>query len=708
MRAAWTAVTAACLLACGGVAAARPGDPPAPSPRLERFRSEAQLRAYLRAVERARGERRRWSARRAGARFAQAASPPGTATDASQPLCPPDHPECVPAQDSAALVVTGSRVAPHNASITNNQTSGVDEGDIVKQIGQYLIILQDGRLFTVDTRPGGAPGLAVADRVNVYRDPDDDGWYDEMLVTGDRVLVTGYSYRREAAEYSVFRLDAGRLASLGTFFLRSYDYYSGDNYATRLVGDQLVIYTPVPLDEVDAKKPLPFPRLWRWRAGEPGREPASAGRLLLNVQDIYRPVLETAYPVIHAISVCRLGEVDSGRDLGCKTTGFVGPAARELYVSPTDAFLWTSRGWSDEDDLVRSPGCTPRRLGEGAPAAIYRLPLSGGEAAVLGARGHPVDHYALEANGGTLRALIERPPGLCADALEASRERRWSDDPPDPHLNYFSTDLDAFATEVETAPAAAYTPLPDPGSLYIADRFTDHYLVYGGMSRWGSRPPEPEDEEEGRARRPGKAFAVPFRRPSAVVALPLDHTINRVERVGDDVVMTGYRDPTGLEVSYVGLAGPPHVASTVKLEGRFESEGRSHAFNSLVEPSGEGLMGLPTVALAKDSPRWWFRSAASDVSFLAVDRRGSLASAGPLTTGVKQVPGDYGIGDQAIPGYECEVSCIDWYGNTRPIFTDGRVFALTGAELIEGRMEGGTIREVRRLLVAGPTRPRSP
>ena len=55
-----------------------------------------------------------------------------------------------------------------------------------------------------------------------------------------------------------------------------------------------------------------------------------------------------------------------------------------------------------------------------------------------------------------------------------------------------------------------------------------------------------------------------------------------------------------------------------------------------------------------------------------------------------------------IPGYSCEVSCIDWYGNSRPIFTDGRVFALTGTELIEGRIVEGEIREVQRLNIALP------
>jgi hypothetical protein len=44
----------------------------------------------------------------------------------------------------------------------------------------------------------------------------------------------------------------------------------------------------------------------------------------------------------------------------------------------------------------------------------------------------------------------------------------------------------------------------------------------------------------------------------------------------------------------------------------------------------------------------------------------------------------------------CVASCVDWYGNARPIFLRGRVFALLGYELVEGRIDGGAIHETRR------------
>lgn len=46
----------------------------------------------------------------------------------------------------------------------------------------------------------------------------------------------------------------------------------------------------------------------------------------------------------------------------------------------------------------------------------------------------------------------------------------------------------------------------------------------------------------------------------------------------------------------------------------------------------------------------------------------------------------------------CLVSCVDWYGNARAIFSGARVFALMGYEMIEGRIgSDGQITETQRL-----------
>ena len=48
----------------------------------------------------------------------------------------------------------------------------------------------------------------------------------------------------------------------------------------------------------------------------------------------------------------------------------------------------------------------------------------------------------------------------------------------------------------------------------------------------------------------------------------------------------------------------------------------------------------------------------------------------------------------------CKASCVDWYGNARPLFLKNRVFALMGYEIVEGRIAGDGIGEMRRISFA--------
>jgi len=45
----------------------------------------------------------------------------------------------------------------------------------------------------------------------------------------------------------------------------------------------------------------------------------------------------------------------------------------------------------------------------------------------------------------------------------------------------------------------------------------------------------------------------------------------------------------------------------------------------------------------------------------------------------------------------CRASCVDWYGNARPLFLRGRVFALMGYEIVEGRLVADKIIETGRV-----------
>lgn len=638
---------------------------------LERFNNDADFLRYVREVHRINGSAGRWDSYDAEQSVTDAVPAP-------PPPSPPPPPPSVAPQAagvvSAQRSETGSSTASEPSSITNVQTQGVDEGGIVKQIGRFLIVLQDGRLFVVDTRDGDAAGLSLASRTNVYRSPNQDTWFDELLTSGNRILVAGYSYREQASEITILTInDEGQLTREATYYISSNDYYDIENYATRLVNGNLVIYTPLDISNVNPRVRMRWPVVRRWVRDGEHRAVTTDGRSLFDGNDIYRPVQRVFQPMVHSVSVCPLGDLSRGDELECRTTAFVGGGQREFFVSTTDIFLWvTPQTWDGAlaRDCAR-PGATAAPI----PATVYQVPLNGDTPRAIHARGLPTNQLALDANTEEFRALLTWNSGPCASRDAAAQVR------------YFHTPLSTFRTAPLEAAPNRYVQAPSPNASQYEVRYTRTHVVYGGRSGWSSYPPD-----AGLTLPNSPVIALPLADPAAAAVVQAPHNIIRLERAGDNAILSGYRTDRGLSMSVLDLSGTPRIVSTQVLDGRYESEGRSHAFNALVGADDSGVMGIPTVTRTWEGGRWWFRSQASDISYLTLASNGRLGWAGQLVA--RQNAQD--------PSYRCEVSCVDWYGNTRALFIGSRVFGLSGTELIEGALSNGRIRETRRLNLSSP------
>jgi hypothetical protein len=64
--------------------------------------------------------------------------------------------------------------------------------------------------------------------------------------------------------------------------------------------------------------------------------------------------------------------------------------------------------------------------------------------------------------------------------------------------------------------------------------------------------------------------------------------------------------------------------------------------------------------------------------------------------------GELGAQSEKATDDACRASCVDWYGNARPIFLRERTFALMGYELVEGEIGARAIHEVQRINFAPP------
>jgi hypothetical protein len=136
-------------------------------------------------------------------------------------------------------------------------------------------------------------------------------------------------------------------------------------------------------------------------------------------------------------------------------------------------------------------------------------------------------------------------------------------------------------------------------------------------------------------------------------------------------------------------AGPfaPRVAGNYKRAGAAQGELRSHGFFYKPETDDTGMLGLPIRGSGGPGAAHLVEGSAS-VLFLENESL-DLHALGELTAGNAIGQGD-----------ACKASCVDWYGNARPIFLRGRIFALMGYEIVEGQKAGARILERRRVSFA--------
>ena len=271
-------------------------------------------------------------------------------------------------------------------------------------------------------------------------------------------------------------------------------------------------------------------------------------------------------------------------------------------------------------------------------AAVFRIPLDGGAPSALKVSGSPLDQFSfLESSDGFLNVMVR---------AHGRGEAMWSSERRGGELALLRVQLSRFSDGKDSAAPDDYQPLP--GQAY-QNRFVGQYLLYGGRRQ---------------------LFAARYA-DGSTFGIPLRHAVERLEALGEDAVAIG-SDGNNLHFSSVRLAPYPVVAGRYVRSGARQGETRSHGF---FYHERQGLLGLPIV----------HRSA----SVLYLENQSlSFAEVGTLDASPRT----------ANDG--CRASCVDWYGNSRPLFIHSRVFALMGYEIVEGQLARGRITEVQRVSFA--------
>ncbi|HLL15757.1 MAG TPA: beta-propeller domain-containing protein [Pyrinomonadaceae bacterium] len=614
-----------------------------PRKTLRAFGSEQELAKYFRQqaaeIKRERERQRRVARRRA----ANAPQPAAARMDAGA------TPEA--SATSETVFVTSS--AENTESVTNVQHAGVDEGGIVKVHGDHLVVLRRGRLFTVAIGDGALKPISAVDAFAPDINPRGT-WYDEMLISGDTVVVIGYSYERGGTEVGLFDIGRdGQLRYRSTYHLRSNDYYSSRNYSSRLIGSKLIFYTPLSLS-LEAEDPfasLPAMRKWGKGAKDDGfKRIVPATRVYRVARE--RRESEPYETALHTVTVCDLAR----GEMECEATAVIGSPGRVFYVSPGSVYVWVN-DWEREGERMRSR------------SMLYQMPLDGSSPSALGVAGSPVDQFSFLESADAHLNVVVRSDGV--------GDRMWAAEAAAGDVGLLRVPLASFSDGGDAAPPSSYRKLAKPEGYTFQNRFVGEHLLYGTGSGWGA----PES-----AKRP-RLYAVRWDGGGALAELPLAHGVDRIEAMGADALVVG-TDGKDLHFTGIRLGGEqPALADRYTRKEASQGELRSHGFFYKPDGADSGLLGLPVRGAGRPGYEHLSEGSASILFLrnesLRLNELGELASRAEGK--VKDA---------------CRASCVDWYGNARPLFLRGRVFALLGYEIVEGAFAENRISETRRISYA--------
>jgi hypothetical protein len=287
-------------------------------------------------------------------------------------------------------------------------------------------------------------------------------------------------------------------------------------------------------------------------------------------------------------------------------------------------------------------------------SAVFRIPLDGSAPSALKVTGSPIDQFSfLEGADGHLNVLVRR---------SGRGEGMWSSEMRGGELSLLRVHLGTFSDGRDAAPAESYQPLPSPiGGRALQNRFVGDYLLYGAS----------------------QLYAVKYQDGSSF-GLPLTHGVDRIEALGNDAVVIG---ASGKDLHFTSLRLSPYpvTAGRYTRANAAQGETRSHGF---FYSERDALLGLPIIGGGARTMRHQLRHASASILYL---RNNALlfAEVGTLDSGAERTRDD-----------GCRASCVDWYGNSRPLFIHRRVFALMGYELVEGRVAGDRIVETARVSFA--------
>jgi hypothetical protein len=520
--------------------------------------------------------------------------------------------------------------------VRNTGYEDIEDGSIVKVLGDVIVILHRGRLFTVRL---GDRSMQRRSVVNAYNPSYTElgTWY-QIYLAGRRVVTVGQTIGGDMP-IGVFDVDTtGRLALRGSYVWGRSDTAAARMRVAAVADGKLVLYAEQPVRWRLADPLAVMPVLWH------SRDPAGGapGEIVPMSRRFYRtmgPRPAGGGSSLHSVAMCDLAAVP----LRCESVHIVGPRTDQVDLAKTAAYAWLADRPRWGDPPANTDTSSERAL-------LLRVPLDGSPPATLTVTGSPRSAF-FEERGEYVNAMIRRRVGTALLRIPVRQ----------------------FTSGSGKAASSLYRPIPAPASDGMFAAFVAQHLIYGTI-RSG---PDGKDVHT-------SLFIVSWL-GGPITRLELPFEYYALHQMGENAAGGIVAGPRYFLTSVL-LGRKPHISPPFAIDTSAGGLLPSGGFFYRSDGPSSGIAGLPVSPQAY--PGIVDRLSPASVTFVTYDA-GHFAAAGELVSTPPNTTED-----------GCRVSCWDWYGDARPIFAQGRIFALLGYELIEGQLRDGQIVETSRIDLA--------
>jgi hypothetical protein len=575
---------------------------------------------------------------------------PGDSVEVEGSLCgPPLH------LGETIETAQGIQSSSLSGEVVTARDEGLEEGDIVKLAGRYLIILRRARLFSIDLGDPNAKERALRPVAAISAfGPDLDphgACFDELVVYGDRIVVVGSNADRDGRKLGLFRLSHdGGLSYEGTYHLRNTDNDIGREHAARIVRGKLVLFEA---DGPPFNPHRPF-ALRRWQADSD----SNGYRSIARPDHIFRAPTDSLIGTIvalHALVSCDL----ASPAFACEATVVVGPIARVFYFSSSALYIWARRNIAPQDSSSTNT----------SESILFRLPLDGTRPRAIRVSGTPIDQQAFsEGDDGYLNVLV-RPVDARPGIWHLQNSHGSS-------AALLHIPLSEFGDGTQSAPRSQYRPLLVEGESDFQSRFVGDWLLYGSGDGWGYSSASS-----------AIVFAVRPGGGEDEVGMTVPHGVDRIVKLGSNAMVVGLLGKD-LHFSEIDLSGNPTPAQHYVLSQASRHIDRAEGLAYREADDGSGILGLPVRIEGRSA---WDRPDEDSASILFLRNA-------PQQFSEMGVLRKRGVGAPMTEDDDLRAAiCVNLNGDARPFFARGRIFALFGDELVEAKLKGARLVEDRRI-----------